>query len=94
MQGRNSCDRREGQGDPAGPCAVTELNPIVTVTQGNRQVPLGAVAIHRDFLKSVGVGASVLNASHISQTKAEVGSAVSLCSLAVLIADFPEHVAH
>ena len=92
MQGRNAGHGREGQRHPGAVDPVAEFDAIVAVTQGNREVPLGAVAVDRNFLEGVRMGTAVLHAGHIGQAQAEAAGTFLLGPLAVCIGDFPEHI--
>jgi hypothetical protein len=53
--------------------AIAQFDPVVTVAQGHREIPLRGMGIHRNFLESVGVGCAPLKSGHIGQAQAELG---------------------
>ena len=50
------------------------------------------MAIDRNFLEGVGMGAAVLHAGHIGKSQAEAAGSFLLGTLAIVVGDLPEHV--
>ena len=70
MEGWNAGHSREGKGAPAGAGhPIAKLHPVIAVTEGHRQVPLGGMAVDNHFHQGVLVGRSAAKARYIGYSQ-------------------------
>ena len=71
---------------------IPELDAVVTICQGNGQVPLAALGIDDEFLQGMGMAGAPRKTGHICHPQAELSSTSGRGTLAISAADFPEDI--